>query len=101
MESNNNGDCIAVEDVEVEGMVVGWIGVVCTNWVASVGVVEAMDLWLWYHERKLKLANFTTMAENNNKTMREREREREVFVKILLCIQCDKLNYTLTHISYI
>ena len=48
-ECNNNGDCIEVEDVEVEGakvegMVVGWIGVVCTDCAMSVGVVEAMDL---------------------------------------------------------
>ena len=49
MERNNNGNWIVVDNVEVEGtevegMVVGWIGVVCTDWVASVGVVEAVDL---------------------------------------------------------
>ena len=44
MESNNNGDYIGIEGAEVGGMVVGWIGVVCTNCVVSVGVVETMDL---------------------------------------------------------
>ena len=49
LESNNNGDCIKVEDVEVEGaevegIVVGWIGVVCIDCAVSVGFVEAMDL---------------------------------------------------------
>ena len=49
MERNNNGDWIPVGNVEVdntevEGMVVGWIGVVCMDWVASVGVVEVIDL---------------------------------------------------------
>ena len=40
LESNNNGDCIEVEDVEVEGVEVE----VCTDCAMSVGVVEAMDL---------------------------------------------------------
>ena len=49
MERNNNGDWIPVGNVEVdgtevEGMVVGWIGVVCMDWVALVGVVEVIDL---------------------------------------------------------
>ena len=44
MESNNNGDCIAIEGAKVGGMVVGWIGVVHTNYVVSVGVVKTMDL---------------------------------------------------------
>ena len=44
MESNNNGDCIAIEGVEIGGMVVGWIGVMQTNCIVSVGVVETMDL---------------------------------------------------------
>ena len=42
-------------------------------------------------ERKLKLASCTTMAEITIQWKKERESEREVFVKILLCIQYDKL----------
>ena len=39
LESNSNGDCMEVVCVEF-----GRTGVVCVDWVESVGVVEAMDL---------------------------------------------------------
>ena len=68
LESNSNGDWD-------EAMWVGgdWTRVVCVDWEDSLGVVEAMDLGLWYHVRFWSLK----VVINGGKIVIERERERE------------------------
>ena len=79
LESNSNGDGDGVVWVEDDG-----IGV---DWEDSVGVVEAMDLWLWYHER-FGAWRWLTMVEN----LWEREREREF-------LKWGNFNYTSSKIN--